>query len=43
MNFIHNKLRNKLKETKVENLIMIYLNGKDWRDYDSTKLYNYLK
>ena len=43
MNFIHNYLRNALKEIKVNDLLMIYLNGVEWKNYNVIELYNYLK
>ena len=43
MNFIHNYLRNALKEIKVNDLLMIYLNGAEWKNYNVSELYNYLK
>jgi len=43
MNFIHNELRNRLLEDKVDDLLMIYLNGQPWEKFDTKPLYNYLK
>jgi len=43
LNFIHNDIRNVLLEEKVDDLLMIYLNGDSWKNYKPKELYIYLK
>ena len=39
MNFILNELRNRLTKVKLDDLLMIYLNGEPWKEFKVQKYY----
>ena len=43
MNFIHNLLQNRLEEVKVDDLLFIFKNGVDKKEFVFTKSFNHWK